>query len=80
MSEKQHLITFKALDLALVWSEIDEATKDDLTRVLLFNPLNPHNLTDSQRQLRSQIVENFSLEEIALAASYPLLRSHADNM
>ena len=80
MSEIQTLITFKALDLALVWSEIDEATKDDLTRILLFNPTIPHALTDFQRQLRKQIVDKFSLDEIALAANYPPLRAHAINM
>ena len=79
MSKK---ITPQALDMALAWSKFDKETKDDLARVLLFNPRDPHmqNLTDSQRQLRNQIVENFSLEEIALAASYPLLRMHANNM
>ena len=35
--KKQHFITFIALDIALVWSEILEETKDELTLELLFN-------------------------------------------
>ena len=49
------------------WSDIPEATKEDLIAVLLFNPRHPNTLTPFQISLRQVIIDNFSFEEIYLS-------------
>ena len=48
------------------WSDIPEATKEDLIAVLLFNPRLSNTLTEFQMTLRQAFIDNFSFEEIYL--------------